>query len=191
MSGQLIARTAPRESVAIEGLEWWVEYRLVRVEAGPYAGHWDLERRYTANRPGERGVDEGWKSIGRAPTRIEAARCGIGDSNYDRAESLDPVHRVAADAIRMRRIRASWVQRVRAIAEGSRLNPILAEGRAEFDAALKRARIYRKAQKGEADPAQIEALRAPLLEKYGARVERERRIVGAAKRALELHGVRS
>ena len=173
----LIARSERRESVAEANVFWWIEWRVAPVAGG----RWELQRGY---RGGRAGIDEGWHAMARCDSAREAARAGSGDSSYYRAESLHPLHAEAAAYLGLERRRAQWVERVRRIAQGERLAVAVREGRDAYEAALKRARLWGKAQKGEAPADKVEAIRAPLLAKHGPRVEREQRIQEAARATL-------
>ena len=178
MDAILIARTAPRECVADPSVSWWVEWQVC-----PVAGNrWELQRAY---RGGRAGIDESWHTMARADTQRDAAREGAGDSAYDRAESLHPLHADAAAYLGRLRRRAEWRERVRRIARGERMAAVVQEGRDAYEAALKRARLWGKAQRGEAPADKVAAIRAPLLEVYGPRVEREKRIQTAAEKIAE------
>lgn len=177
--------------------EWTCEYRVRPLspdeqgDACRRTGRfdaWVLERRYQCTDPGCDHHDPWWRPWDTGSDERAAAFSCRGDTQYQEARSLHPLHEAMRALVAEGREREARIQALleethyRASVHGAlpewREVDVDADERARSDGAyeeaLKRARLYSRAMRDEAPPERVEAIRAEVQADHERRVAERR-----------------
>ncbi len=195
----LIAKTLPRPHANGAIGDWHCEYRIRQLtnkeiaETGHTCGRvgtWTIEHRYVHDVDseycqGHDGHDGTWRvwSFGRTPKR--AILDIAGDTQFQEAISLNPLHSFAIRFVKAERARHDKIHELRSethfktqYSEDSEEFDIEADekeqAQAEYDRRLRQARLRKAASEGKAPQHKIDAIKAEVRAQYLARLSQRR-----------------
>lgn len=130
--------------------------------------------------PPKDGIWKLWDRMGEGHDESAAMR-EYGDSTYERAQSTHEIH--AEHSRFLREERLAYEEKAKAektLRHSAPVEELRRQFTARYEDALKKAKLYSKAQKGIAPPDKIEAIRTRLKAEYNemepAAVEEEKRL---------------
>lgn len=181
MQAEIIAHTTERDAQDVDGATWHKEWRVRRLseaEQAEAASRYGFARSYlfvlearrvdTPERPGAEWAD--WRACeyGASPDKVCTS---FGDSTFEAAESLAPVHaRMVAD----KRRRLGLWRAVTALRDwqgkGSAYMLGL-EAKVAYETALRRARLWKLVQTDSAPQDKVDAIRAKVKAEWIPRIK--------------------
>lgn len=170
----LIARTEPKERMDVDHGQRWTEYRLVE-----HPLRWlsfAVEMRHIRT-DREQVTEEDWCIWQQGGTKPAAVEAGMGDTAYEEATSLHPLHKAAVE--RSRLVRASY-DRIYKAEQALRA--------AQYEVARYKFHCdqeFAKKVRGVDDSAKIERIKQRMLKTRGPIMDGLRLIVEGARKELE------